>query len=246
MMRARAMVHYAPTPQQAVAQFKALVERTDGADWAYYGLVVALSRAGDHDDALDTAKPLFAKHPDSLLYMATEAELLIARGTLRRRDRSCSPRNSSVNPENKPLSILYADALNGAKRYREAEAVLLRQSVRNAGRHRRLVRTRRNRGARRRHRAGAPGARRVFRARRQSAEEHSASRVRARTGEQRQLPPHRDARSAHSRSQRGTRRKSEAQLDAQAGFGKSSIRCSGIIARRPISRIDVNLVVAAR
>ena len=70
LMRARAMVHYAPTPQQAVQQFKDLVERTDGADWAYYGLVVALSRAGDHDEALDTAKPLFAKHADSLLYIA--------------------------------------------------------------------------------------------------------------------------------------------------------------------------------
>ncbi|HET6471798.1 MAG TPA: M48 family metalloprotease, partial [Pseudomonadales bacterium] len=46
MMRARAMVHFAASPQQAVAQFRSLVEKTGGADWAYYGLVVALSRAG--------------------------------------------------------------------------------------------------------------------------------------------------------------------------------------------------------
>lgn len=129
MMKARAMVHYAPSPQQAVAQFKALVERTDGADWAYYGLIVAMSKAGDHDGALDTAKPLMAKHPDSLLYMATEAELLTAAG---RYDDAMKLLTAQLerNPDNKPLSILYADALNGARRYREAEAVLLKQSVR--------------------------------------------------------------------------------------------------------------------
>ena len=141
MMRARAMVHYAPSPQQAVAQFKALVERTDGADWAYYGLIVALSRAGDHDGALDTAKPLMAKHPDSLLYMATEAELLTAAG---RYDDAMKLLTAQlvINPDNKPLSILYANALSGAKRYREAEAVLVKQSVRSPRRHRRVVRTR--------------------------------------------------------------------------------------------------------
>jgi predicted Zn-dependent protease len=130
MMRARAMVHYAPSPEQAVAQFKSLVERTDGADWAYYGLVLALARAGDHDGALDTAKPLFAKHPDSLLYMATEGELLI--GADRNKEAvDLLSAQLVINPDNKPLSIYYANALSGEKRYREAEAVLLKQSVRN-------------------------------------------------------------------------------------------------------------------
>ena len=130
LMRARAMVHYAPTPAQAVQQFKDLVQKTDGADWAYYGLVIALSRAGNNDEALDTAKPLFAKHPDSLVYRATEGELLNAAG---RYDDAIEVLSAGliVNPENKPLSILYADALSGAKRYREAEAVLARQSVLN-------------------------------------------------------------------------------------------------------------------
>ena len=130
MMRARAMVHYAATPEQAVAQFKALVEHTDGADWAYYGLVLALARAGDHDGALDTAKPLFAKHPDSLLYKATEGELLIGAGRYKEAIDVLSAQ-LLINPENKPLSIYYANALSGEKRYREAEAVLLRQSVKN-------------------------------------------------------------------------------------------------------------------
>ncbi len=128
MMRARAMVHYAPSPQQAVAQFKSLVEKTGGADWAYYGLVVALTRAGQYDEALDTAKPLFAKHADSLLYVATQGDVLNAAGHYDEAIATLAPM-LQVAPDNKPLSIIYADALNGAKRHREAEAVLLRQSV---------------------------------------------------------------------------------------------------------------------
>ena len=130
MMRARAMVHYAPTPEQAVAQFKSSIEHTGGADWAYYGLVLALARAGDHDAALDTAKPLFAKHPDSLLYMATKGELLVGAG---RYEEAIDLLTAQlvINPENKPLSIYYANALSGQKHYREAEAVLLHQSAKN-------------------------------------------------------------------------------------------------------------------
>ncbi len=128
MMRARAMVYYAPTAEQAVAQFKAYVDHTNGADWAYYGLVLALARAGHHDDALDTYKPLLARHPDSLLYTATEGQLLIDAGHYQDAINLLSAQ-LAINPDNKPLSIYYARALSGAKRYRDAEAVLLAQSI---------------------------------------------------------------------------------------------------------------------
>ena len=130
MMRARAMVHFAASPQQAVAQFRSLVEKTGGADWAYYGLVVALSRAGQSEEALDTAKPLMAKHPDSLIYVATKGQLYNAAGRYDDAIETLTPMLAR-NPDNKPLSIIYADALSGAKRYKEAEAVLLKQSVKN-------------------------------------------------------------------------------------------------------------------
>jgi beta-barrel assembly-enhancing protease len=129
MMRARAMVYYAPNPNVAVQQFKDQVQRSDGAEWAYYGLVLALSKAGRHDDALDTAKPLFAKHPRSLLYAATEAELLIAAGRYRDAMDILSFQ-LVLNPENKPLSMYYAEALNGADRHKDAEDVLQKLSVR--------------------------------------------------------------------------------------------------------------------
>jgi beta-barrel assembly-enhancing protease len=129
LMRARAMVHFASNPAVAVQQFRDLVERTDGADWAYYGLTLALSRAGEYDEALDTGKPLFAKHPRSLLYAASQAELLNQAG-LYHDAMDILSFQLVLNPENKPLSILYADALNGVNRHKDAEAVLLGQSIR--------------------------------------------------------------------------------------------------------------------
>jgi predicted Zn-dependent protease len=128
LMRARAMVHYAPSPAVSVQEFKDLVARTDGADWAFYGLLLALSDAGQHEEALDAGKQLFAKHPRSLLYAASEAELLNNAGRYREAMEILSFQ-LVLNPENKPLSLLYADALNGLKRHKDAESVLLGQSV---------------------------------------------------------------------------------------------------------------------
>ncbi len=129
LMRARAMVHFATNPTVAVQQFRDLVKKTNGADWAYYGLMLSLSLAGDHEAALDTGKPLFAKHPRSIIYAATQAELLIAAGRFHDAMEILSFQ-LVLNPENKPLSIYYAEALNGANRHQDAEAVLLKQSVR--------------------------------------------------------------------------------------------------------------------
>jgi predicted Zn-dependent protease len=129
LMRARAMVHYADNPAVAVQTFKDLVERNDGADWAYYGLLLALSANGQHEEALDAGKQLFAKHPRSLIYVASEAELLNNAGRYHDAMEILSFQ-LVLNPENKPLSLLYADALNGVNRHHDAEQVLLAQSVR--------------------------------------------------------------------------------------------------------------------
>jgi predicted Zn-dependent protease len=127
LMRTRIRIHYAESPNQAVAMFRDYVERTEGADWAYYGLALALARAGRGEESLDTAKPLFAKNDGELIYTATKAELLI----LARRSEEAVDllsRELTINPDNKPLSMFYAEALNELKRFDEAEAVLERQS----------------------------------------------------------------------------------------------------------------------
>ncbi|NJN52645.1 MAG: M48 family metallopeptidase [Gammaproteobacteria bacterium] len=128
LMRARAMVHFAPTPTHAVQQFKDLVTRTDGAEWAYYGLAVALVRDGQAENGIDTLKPLLGKQPNSILYVCTQAEMLNA--AERYEDTiDLVSHQLVINPDNKPLSMVYADALTGAKRAKDAEVVLTRLSV---------------------------------------------------------------------------------------------------------------------
>jgi predicted Zn-dependent protease len=123
LMRARVMVRYASTPSDGVQQFRDLVERTNGADWAYYGLAVALGAAGSHEEALDTAKIIFPSHPRDILYIATHADLLIG---AERYDEAIGllAHQLVINPDNKPMSVLYAAALTGARRYVDAEEVL--------------------------------------------------------------------------------------------------------------------------
>jgi predicted Zn-dependent protease len=123
LMRARAMVRYAETPSQGVQRFRDLVEQTDGADWAYYGLAVALGAAKRHEEALDVAKIIFPSHPRDILYISTHADLLIG---AKRFDEAIGllAHQLVINPDNKPMSVLYATALTGARRYEDAEEVL--------------------------------------------------------------------------------------------------------------------------
>ena len=183
MMRARAMVHYAPSPRAGRCAVQSA------------GRTHRRRRLGvlrPDPRAVARRRPRRARStPPNRCSQNTrircctwrpKAELLTGAGRYDDAIEAADRATRASIPKTSRCRSIYADALSGAKRYREAEAVLLRQSVRNARRHRRLVRTRRNRRARRRHRAGAPRARRVFRARGQPAEEHSASRIRARTG----------------------------------------------------------------
>jgi predicted Zn-dependent protease len=131
LMRARTQVHFAPTAAHAVQQFRDAIERSGGADWAYYGLAVALTRAGDTAAALDTLKPIADRHSGSILYLATQAEIQIAAKQYHDAIDLLSY-HLVINPDNKPLSMLYAKALTGSGRPKDAVAVLRRLSVSNA------------------------------------------------------------------------------------------------------------------
>jgi len=128
LMRARAQVHFATTPNHAIQHFRDAIERTGGADWAYYGLAVALARSGDVAGGLDTLKPIMSRQSGSILYVATQAELMIAAKEFHDAIDLLSYR-LVINPDNKPLSMFYAEALTGAERPKDAEAVLSRLSV---------------------------------------------------------------------------------------------------------------------
>ncbi|MFW6093861.1 MAG: M48 family metalloprotease [Pseudomonadota bacterium] len=127
LMRARAAVHFADTPQAAVKRFEKAVRDDPDSAAARYGLALALSRTGEHQEALALADALFTEDPQKILYIGAYGELLIAAGELEQAE-TLLARHLELNPDNAPLAMLYADVLTEQKNYDEAEDVLARQS----------------------------------------------------------------------------------------------------------------------
>lgn len=128
LARMRAMVHYAASPEVAVKQFRKQVQEDPDSSAAQYGLALALSRAGEHEEAVPMADALFASAPDRLLFVAAYAEFLTAAGEY---DQALTllERQLLLNPDNPPLAMLYADALAKNEEYDIAEDILKRQSA---------------------------------------------------------------------------------------------------------------------
>lgn len=127
MMRARAQVYYADSPQGAVKQFEKAVRDDPDSTAARYGLAMALSRAGEHKDALALGDALFTQDPTKILYVAAYAELLIEADRHDQAERLLT-KQLKINPDNPPLAMLYARTLSRQQRFGEAAAVLARQS----------------------------------------------------------------------------------------------------------------------
>ncbi len=127
LMRIRAQVHYDKNHAQAAKAYRKRLKDDPNDIAANYGLALSLSKNGDHEEALLRVETLLNVNSQSILYNAAYAELLIAadRGEHARRLLS---HQLVLNPDNAPLSMLYARALNGDGMYEQAEAVLTRQS----------------------------------------------------------------------------------------------------------------------
>lgn len=131
LMRSRAQVYYADTPDAAVKQFARAASKNPESIPARYGLALAHSRAGDHRQAIAEGDALFTRNPHKILYICSYAELLIAAEKYDQANRLLS-HHLSINPDNAPLAALYADSLTKDQKYRQAEEVLERQSLVNA------------------------------------------------------------------------------------------------------------------
>jgi len=128
MMRARVLIHFADSPQSAVTTFERAVRDRPDSEVARYGLALALSRAERHPEAIALGDQLFSTDPNRILPLASYAELLINAGRYEQAGQVLQ-RGLNLNPDNAPLSMLYATALTKAQKYTEAEAVLTRQSI---------------------------------------------------------------------------------------------------------------------
>ena len=125
-MRARALVHFAESSAAAVAEARGAL-KSDPAPHDHYRLALALSRAEEHGEALDTLNVLYQEAPESILLTASLAELQIAANRLEPA-MALLEQTLLLNPDNAPISMLYARALNTARRHGDAQTVLQQQS----------------------------------------------------------------------------------------------------------------------
>jgi predicted Zn-dependent protease len=127
LMRTRAIIHYASSPDAAVAQYEKAVRENPESKVAQYGLALSLSRAKSHTDAIAIADRLFTEAPDRLLFVAAYAELLTAAGKYDQAQ-GLLEKFLLLYPNNPPLSMLYANSLTGAGEYKMAEKILTTQA----------------------------------------------------------------------------------------------------------------------
>ena len=130
VMRARARVRYAQSPQAAVTVFEQEVREHPDSPGARYGLAMALAGAEQFEEAIPLVDQIYTDNPHNILFSASMAELFTESGKV---DQAIDllERELAVNPQNATLSLLYADALVANKQYVAAEAVLQQQSFAN-------------------------------------------------------------------------------------------------------------------
>jgi predicted Zn-dependent protease len=127
LMRARVEVQLASNASEALKKFKGRLKgqsRNEEAD--HYGLALAYLQAQQVKEARAQLEPLLAKDPRRLAYMVTDAEIDIAMGANERAIEKLQPQ-LRVNPDNYPLTMIYANALLKANQPQQAEAVLQAQ-----------------------------------------------------------------------------------------------------------------------
>jgi len=127
MMRARVILHFANTADEALRLFKKKLRDEPGNEGAQYGMAIAYSAEGKHDQALKALQPLRQNQPNRLLVTATHAELLL-NAKVTDEALNLLARQLVLNPDNVPLSMLYARGLEDSERFEEAEILLERLS----------------------------------------------------------------------------------------------------------------------
>ena len=128
LMQARVQVGFDETPGYSIKRFRAEIEKDGGlAIGNVYGLVLALTRANELESARNELSPLLKNYPGNIAFALAASDIDIASG---KADEAVSRLRKQLvlNPDNRPLSLSYADALLKTGDPKTAERVLVSQS----------------------------------------------------------------------------------------------------------------------
>jgi predicted Zn-dependent protease len=128
IMRARVVTHYAENKKDVVIEYQRQLESATSAvqiDAARYGLSMAYWEDGDYSKATQTLAPLLNKDPNRISYVVSQAEILTAQNEPGLAMEFLN-RHMTINPDNHPLTMAYADALIEARQFDQA-VILMEQ-----------------------------------------------------------------------------------------------------------------------
>lgn len=127
LMRVRASSYYQQNPAHSAEIYRKQLRDQPGNIAASYGLALALSKQGEHEEALSLVELLLNANPQSILYNAAYAELLIE-AEQHELAQQLLERQLQLNPDNQPLSMLYAKSLNDQQKHQQAANILEQQT----------------------------------------------------------------------------------------------------------------------
>ena len=132
-MQARVRLGFEETPGYAIKRFRAEIASDEGlSPGNRYGLVLALTRTSEFEEARKELASLQRHYPTSIPVLVAAAELDLASGRIG--DAVTSLRSQlALNPGNHPLTMLYADALLRAGKPKEAEKLLAEHAEEHPG-----------------------------------------------------------------------------------------------------------------
>ena len=122
MRESEAQQNYSDNPAFDIANFRKSLTQAPEDLAMKYGLALALSRADQHDEALQYAQELYKHNPQSVLYIGAYAELLINAARTAEANELLG-RALIFYPDSYPLSMLNAQALIVDQEYAGAERI---------------------------------------------------------------------------------------------------------------------------
>ena len=125
LMRARVELSFIEEPEAAVAHFRKKRKESRGASAvaAQYGLILALTQAGQYAEARELLAPMREFNPNNMTYALAETEIDLAQEKF---DQAIDKLQKGVQlvPGNHPITIQLAVAYFEAGRYTEADQLL--------------------------------------------------------------------------------------------------------------------------
>lgn len=133
LMRARVQLSFAETPGFAIKNFRAEIDKHgDDAIGSSYGLVLALTRANQLEQARQALRPLLKADPDRIAYLLAAADIDVAAGDTAAAIERLRPQ-LDANPGNHPLTMALAAALQRHGDPQQAARILSAHAKRRPG-----------------------------------------------------------------------------------------------------------------